>query len=265
MHIKHVCCAALVSTAFVWAGAAPATAQLFGFNPGATQTPAGAQPEAAPGKPMVLKKYTKRRSRSSRHKKKAEHAATAAPDKPADTRQAKNGKAAETSKATAPDLKQATAETGAVDTAGSNDKTAPIPSAAPRPTPAWAAIPSSVANARAELDGGKADTRAAFAAPSAATPAPAALTPPPAPQAADTTVAPGSSAQVADSTAAAAGPALASADTAAPIRLMSATIQNERVAAASDTTWSRTSLIGKIFVAFGGLLMLASAARLYFG
>lgn len=30
-----------------------------------------------------------------------------------------------------------------------------------------------------------------------------------------------------------------------------------------DSTWDRTSLIGKIFVAFGGLLTLASAARMF--
>jgi hypothetical protein len=46
---------------------------------------------------------------------------------------------------------------------------------------------------------------------------------------------------------------------------MSAVVQSEEVASNSDTPWSRTSLIGKIFVAFGGLLMLASAARLYIG
>lgn len=33
--------------------------------------------------------------------------------------------------------------------------------------------------------------------------------------------------------------------------------------ASSDSTWDQTSLIGKLFVAFGGLLTLASAARLF--
>jgi hypothetical protein len=31
----------------------------------------------------------------------------------------------------------------------------------------------------------------------------------------------------------------------------------------SDSTWDQTSLIGKIFIAFGGLLTLASAARMF--
>ena len=30
-----------------------------------------------------------------------------------------------------------------------------------------------------------------------------------------------------------------------------------------DSTWGQTSLIGKIFIAFGGLLTLASAARMF--
>jgi hypothetical protein len=30
-----------------------------------------------------------------------------------------------------------------------------------------------------------------------------------------------------------------------------------------DSAWSQTSLIGKIFIAFGGLLTLASAARMF--
>ena len=35
------------------------------------------------------------------------------------------------------------------------------------------------------------------------------------------------------------------------------------VAALTATTWDQTSLIGKIFIAFGGLLTLASAARMF--
>jgi hypothetical protein len=30
-----------------------------------------------------------------------------------------------------------------------------------------------------------------------------------------------------------------------------------------SSTWDQTSLIGKIFIAFGGLLTLASAARMF--
>ena len=34
--------------------------------------------------------------------------------------------------------------------------------------------------------------------------------------------------------------------------------------AAADSTWTQTSMIGKIFIVFGGLLTLASAARMFF-
>jgi len=34
-------------------------------------------------------------------------------------------------------------------------------------------------------------------------------------------------------------------------------------ATSDDSTWKQTSLIGKIFIAFGGLLTLASAARMF--
>jgi hypothetical protein len=39
--------------------------------------------------------------------------------------------------------------------------------------------------------------------------------------------------------------------------------QTRHPASDIDSTWSRTSMIGKIFVAFGGLLTLASAARMF--
>jgi hypothetical protein len=50
--------------------------------------------------------------------------------------------------------------------------------------------------------------------------------------------------------------ALASIDT--PASATDATGQ-----ASDDSTWNQTSLIGKIFIAFGGLLTLASAARMF--
>jgi hypothetical protein len=34
-------------------------------------------------------------------------------------------------------------------------------------------------------------------------------------------------------------------------------------AASSDSTWDKTSLIGKIFIGFGALLTMASAARMF--
>lgn len=50
----------------------------------------------------------------------------------------------------------------------------------------------------------------------------------------------------------------------APKTVGKAPPQDARAAVASnDTTWDQTSFIGKLFVAFGGLLTLASAARLF--
>jgi hypothetical protein len=50
--------------------------------------------------------------------------------------------------------------------------------------------------------------------------------------------------------------AMASADTpAAPV--MASTNSNE------GSTWDQTSLIGKIFIGFGALLTMASAARMF--
>jgi hypothetical protein len=42
-----------------------------------------------------------------------------------------------------------------------------------------------------------------------------------------------------------------------------ATAQAPAAVSNSDSTWDQTSLIGKIFIAFGGLLTLASAARMF--
>jgi hypothetical protein len=42
-----------------------------------------------------------------------------------------------------------------------------------------------------------------------------------------------------------------------------ATAQAPAAVSSSDSTWDQTSLIGKIFIAFGGLLTLASAARMF--
>jgi hypothetical protein len=52
--------------------------------------------------------------------------------------------------------------------------------------------------------------------------------------------------------------AMAAAQAQAP-----AQIQAAAVVSPDDSTWSQTSLIGKIFIAFGGLLTLASAARMF--
>jgi FtsZ-interacting cell division protein ZipA len=42
-----------------------------------------------------------------------------------------------------------------------------------------------------------------------------------------------------------------------------AVAQTPAAARSSDSTWDQTSLIGKIFIAFGGLLTFASAARMF--
>ncbi|MGB3271779.1 MAG: hypothetical protein WBA66_02625 [Xanthobacteraceae bacterium] len=267
MHSKQIWCAALLSAAFAWAGTMPAAAQLLGIFQGATQAPAATQPEAAPGKPLALKKYTKRRSRSSRHRK-GHHVAKTTADKPstdksADKRQVNDDDAAGATRAASADARQNPADNTEAKAAVRPDITSPAASA-----PVWSAIPSSVANARAELEGGTADRKAAFVPTPTATPAPADPATPPRQPNADTAAAERTAqttAQVTGNPAAAAGPALASADTAEPVRLMSAMVQSEETASSSDSTWSRTSLIGKIFVAFGGLLMLASAARFYIG
>jgi hypothetical protein len=49
----------------------------------------------------------------------------------------------------------------------------------------------------------------------------------------------------------------------APTLSMMAVAQTPYTAGNIDSTWNQTSLIGKIFVAFGGLLTVASAARMF--
>jgi hypothetical protein len=51
--------------------------------------------------------------------------------------------------------------------------------------------------------------------------------------------------------------AMAAAQAAAPAQAQAAAVSTD------DSTWNQTSLIGKIFIAFGGLLTLASAARMF--
>ena len=52
-------------------------------------------------------------------------------------------------------------------------------------------------------------------------------------------------------------------DTAPAATLAMAVAQAPVMASTDDSTWGQTSLIGKIFIAFGGLLTLASAARMF--
>ena len=52
-------------------------------------------------------------------------------------------------------------------------------------------------------------------------------------------------------------------DRAPAATLAMAVAQAPVIAGADDSAWGQTSLIGKIFIAFGGLLTLASAARMF--
>ena len=52
-------------------------------------------------------------------------------------------------------------------------------------------------------------------------------------------------------------------DKAPAATLAMATAPAPVIASPDDSTWGQTSLIGKIFIAFGGLLTLASAARMF--
>lgn len=261
MHIKQVWRATLILTACLWAGLiTPAAAQLFGINLG-TAPAASAAPQAAPGQPLVLKKYTKRRSRPARQsratsRKKTHQALKAPAARPASDR-------------------RPTGEKPAPEVAGNVTEDTAKPDTAR--TSAWPALAPSVANARAELGGGTADAGTAFdatpaapkaidapapTAPTDAAPAPIAAAPTTAPPAATPGTTPPAAASIPTARNGAQDVASAAPET---VRLMSAAVQSNETASNSDTAWSRTSIVGKIFVAFGGLLMLASAARLYIG
>lgn len=60
----------------------------------------------------------------------------------------------------------------------------------------------------------------------------------------------------------AAAPLLTMAAANTPV-VISAPTTVSAAASSDDTAWSQTSIIGKIFIAFGGLLTLASAARMF--
>lgn len=47
------------------------------------------------------------------------------------------------------------------------------------------------------------------------------------------------------------------------VRLAKATIDPPEVVARNNSVWSETSFIGKVFIAFGGLLTMASAVRMF--
>ena len=230
MNIKFHGRTALIAAAGLWMCVSPmhvSKALAQEAEPAATE----AAPQAAAGKPIALKKFTRQ---------------TVAKKKVATVTKAEKVKAAK--------AKASDAGEDAVPVADSAGK---------------AALPASIANANAQF-------------PTEATPDPFAPTSPAAanPLQADALIksvgadshheAPATAdpaAQVVaadelneiDRAAAEARPALtlASATLDAPAAAPAA------ATSADDSTWDKTSLIGKVFIAFGGLLTMASAARMF--
>jgi hypothetical protein len=176
-----------------------------------------AKTESTAGAPVALNKFTKHRSKKQAA---VSHKPDKAASKPADAKKA------------------------------DQDDTAQADAAAPN-------IPSSVANANAQLQAG--DTPADDALKTAAAQADNAL----------------KTARQNDQANASGNAELVSADQLnevdrslsddkAPAPTLSmAVAQAPATARSSDSTWDQASLIGKIFIAFGGLLTFASAARMF--
>jgi hypothetical protein len=183
----------------------------------ARESDSTAKTESATGAPVALSKFTKHRSKKQAA---VSHKPDKAASKPADAKKA------------------------------DQDGTAQADAAAPN-------IPSSVANANAQLQAG--ETAADNALKSASVQADNAL----------------KTARQNDQANASGSAELVSADQLnevdrslsddkAPAPTLSmAVAQAPATAHSSDSTWDRTSLIGKIFIAFGGLLTFASAARMF--
>ncbi len=211
-------------------------------SPAATQL---AQAEN-PGKPINLKKFTKRSEKTKRPRASQSRAArkSAVPQ----DRQNKSEAAADDTVLKEPSPgATARAETSSPFDGKPHDVAAPagvIP------------LPSGIANANAQLYGADApahsvpvsDPQSPVAhAPESDAPAPAAE--------------PDSSIVAADQLndldkAATAAPA-------APVAAMAVVDSSAQMASSNDATWEKTSTIGKIFIAVGALLTLASAARMF--
>jgi hypothetical protein len=124
------------------------------------------------------------------------------------------------------------------------------------------AIPASVANANAQLQGGS--TPADNAVKIAAVQADNALkTAQQDDQAQSQANAPAATAELVSADQLNEVDRSLSDDKAPAASLSLAVAQTPAVARSSDSTWDQTSLIGKIFIAFGGLLTFASAARMF--
>ncbi|MGX9393712.1 hypothetical protein ACWX0K_14020 [Nitrobacteraceae bacterium UC4446_H13] len=243
--------------------------QLFGVKPTPAAAPAAEQPAADTGQPVALNKYRKASSRHSRrHRASRSH------------RHSRKAAAEEKAKAKAAEVEAAAdARVADADNASVPEKTTSAP-AKDAATP----LTSSVANAKAQLlDNNPSAGNAAPLTPAPASiadrssSAPAAMndgTPAPQLGSATASEAPPTTAKaeaevipsdelndVDRAMAAQAEPAptlaLASVNTPEPV-----TTGQAASAGDDNSSWAQASLIGKLFIAFGGLLTLASAVRM---
>jgi hypothetical protein len=247
------CSAPLQAQEATTRAAAPVTAQqpqqpnplqqLFGVKP----TPAAAEQPAPSevGKPVALNKYTKRRSH---HRKRRASSHSRKYEKPAKTTKAsdreKNSKTADASNNTVPAAK----------------------------TSAPAPLSASVANAKAQLidPNSTSDAVATMTPVQHSSPAPTetATTPPAAgtlaansSSTAESGVVPSDELNEVDR-ALSENPKPTPTLALASINSPSPTAGQAVTAGEDGSSWAQASLIGKIFIAFGGLLTLASAARM---
>lgn len=243
--------------------------QLFGVKPTPAAAPAAEQPAADTGQPVALNKYRKASSRHSRRHRASRshrHSRKAAAEEKAKAKATEAGAAAD-------------ARVADADNASVPEKTTSAP-AKDAATP----LTSSVANAKAQLlDNNPSAGNAAPLTPAPASiadrssPAPAVMndgTPAPQLGSATASEAPPTTAKaeaevipsdelndVDRAMAAQAEPAptlaLASVNTPEPV-----TTGQAASAGDDNSSWAQASLIGKLFIAFGGLLTLASAVRM---
>jgi hypothetical protein len=179
--------------------------------------------ESAPGAPMALKKYTKQSSRAAK--------------KEADRKSSK-----EVSKA--PAAKKATSEDVAADENVNSPEISP-----------------SVANANASVDTSIGNAQAMSARASTIVQA-AADNPPDAPPSADGQVVAADQLNDLDRALQESKPA-APAVKVASVDRPAAPTAPVLAGSSESSTWDQTSLIGKIFIGFGALLTMASAARMF--
>lgn len=286
MRFKASARAALIAAAAMCIGfSAPSQAQQ---ATGQTQTATQQQPVAL-GKPLKLNKYAKHRSRHSRrhatrHSRKHTRAAKRHEDRKVEEAAAKKHDATHDTKAE--DAKINAADVAKTrDAANDASKTAEAANTSP-------ALNASVANARAQLLSPTADGTPAPMLSTRDVPSPTIGLTTPSSEATSSETPAGSppashvvaadelneidrSAGDAKEQASPAKPAVANAAQAANPATASPTPANLTLAMASlntpnagdgstsGSTWAQTSLIGKIFIAFGGLLTLASAARMF--